>query len=101
LEHGGWARAGAITRKFGTEEGDGYYWENSPPTSPLGRLRLTCLVFVGRATVEGKRVRVAAVPADLRQVLHELIGAQYTTRDSFSSPSLNAGGRRAKKQVSG
>jgi len=75
LEHGGWARAGAITRKFGTDEGDGYYWEDSPPASPLGRLRLACLVFVGRATRKGKRVRVAAVPADLRQVLREAIDA--------------------------
>jgi tetratricopeptide (TPR) repeat protein len=73
LQRGGWARVGAITRRFGTDAGDGYFWAENPPASPLGRLRLACLVFVGRARVEGRRARVAVVPVDLRAALTELI----------------------------
>lgn len=73
LQRGGWARVGAITRRFGTDADDGYFWADKPPTTPLGRLRLACLVFVGRARVEGRRARVAAVPVDLRTALAALV----------------------------
>ncbi len=73
LQRGGWTRVGAIARRFGTDAGDGYFWAEKPPASPLGRLRLACLVFVGRATVEERRARVAAVPVDLRTALTELV----------------------------
>jgi ATP/maltotriose-dependent transcriptional regulator MalT len=69
LQRGGWARAGMVTRRFGPEEGDGYFWAEKLPTSPLGRLRVACLAFVGRATLEGRRSRVVAVPVDLRTAL--------------------------------
>jgi len=69
VEQGGYAKAGQVTRKFGSEEGDGYYWSEQPPVSPLGRLRMTCLAFVGRVPVDGRRVKVVAVPADLRAAL--------------------------------
>lgn len=73
LQRGGWARVGAITRRFGTDAGDGYFWAEKPPASPLGRLRLACLVFVGRARVEGRSPRAAVVPVDLRAALTELV----------------------------
>lgn len=62
---GGHARAGEVTRKFGSEQGDGYYWSEQSPVSPLGLLRMTCLAFVGRAPTDGRRVKVVVVPADL------------------------------------
>jgi len=75
LQRGGWARVGTITRRFGSDEDDGYFWGDDPPASSLGRLRLASLVFVGRAAVEAKRARVAVVPVDLRAALTELFDA--------------------------
>ena len=42
LQSGGWARVAAVTRRFGREDGDGYFWAEKPPASPLGRLRAAC-----------------------------------------------------------
>jgi len=73
LQNGGWTAVAAVTRRFGREDGDGYFWTEKPPASPLGRLRAACLVFVGRALVHGRRSRAAVVPAELRTALKGLL----------------------------
>jgi len=60
---------GAITRRFGTDAGEGYFLAEKPPASPLGRMHSACLVFVGQAMVERRHARVTVVPVDLRTVL--------------------------------
>ena len=69
LAHGGTAKLQVLSRRFGSMEGDGFWWDEQSPTSAIGRLRLLGLVFVGRATVDGRRHKLAVVPVELRDLL--------------------------------
>lgn len=69
LEQGGWSKLQVLSRRYGIQDGDGFWWDEQPPTSPVGRLRALGLVCVGRARVDGKLHKVAVVPVDLRGVL--------------------------------
>lgn len=69
LQAGGWCKLQALTKRFGSLDPDGFFWDEQPPTSPAGRLRVLGLVFVGRAVVDSRRYKVAVVPAELRAVL--------------------------------
>ncbi len=69
LEEGGWSKIAALTRRFGKDDGDGFFWLTKPPQSPLGRLRLRGLCFLGRADREGRSYKVAVVPVELRSPL--------------------------------
>ncbi len=73
LEEGGWAKKGRVTRRFGTDEDDGFFWHLVPPESTLGLLRLAGLVYVGRTTLDGRRWKIAGIPVDLREVLQEAV----------------------------
>lgn len=75
LNGGGWAKVSALTRRFGSVEGDGFWWEETPPRSTLGRLRLKALLFVGRALIDGRRYKVAVIPLELREGLAKLLGS--------------------------
>jgi len=69
LGNGGWVKHGQLARAFGEEKGDGWWWLDKPPTSTIGRLRLSALLFVGRAPVGTRRYKVAVVPKELREDL--------------------------------
>jgi tetratricopeptide (TPR) repeat protein len=68
-----WAKYGELTRRFGTEEDDGWFWDEEPPTSVVGRLRLRGLLFVGTAGIQGRNYKVAVIPIELRPLLHEIM----------------------------
>lgn len=74
LGRGGWSRIGPVSRKFGTMDGDGYYWDESAPLSPLGSLWCQALVMVGKARIKGRNYKVAVIPVDLRERLSRLLG---------------------------
>ncbi|AEG15290.1 Tetratricopeptide TPR_2 repeat-containing protein [Desulfofundulus kuznetsovii DSM 6115] len=74
LQRGGWSRLNAVTRKFGSLEGDGFFWHEREPESFLGFLWSLGLVMVGKATLEGRRVKIATIPLELRQPLKEILG---------------------------
>lgn len=74
LDKGGWSRINGVSRKFGTMEGDGYFWNETAPVSPLGRLWSQALVFVGTARIGGRNCRVAVIPVELRERLSGLLG---------------------------
>ncbi len=73
LNQGGWARLNNVTNKFGTMDEDGYYWLEYDPLSSLGTLWSWGLVMVGRAMINNRNTRVAAIPTDLREILRNLL----------------------------
>lgn len=75
LQRGGWSRMNAVTRKFGSLQGDGYFWQEREPVSTLGTLWSRALVFVGRARVGGNQCKIVVVPLELRQILMDILEA--------------------------
>jgi hypothetical protein len=76
IEGGGWMKLNALIKDFGDMEGDGWFWDEIPPTSSLGELRQRALLFVGRAVLgkTGKKAyKVAVVPRDLRAALLQIL----------------------------
>ncbi|GFN23653.1 tetratricopeptide repeat protein [Thermanaeromonas sp. C210] len=73
LRKGGWSRLNAVTRKFGSMEGDGFFWEEKDPNSCLGFLWSRALVMVGRAVIDGRRTKIATIPVELRRPLQEIL----------------------------
>lgn len=72
LEHGGLVDADALTDEFGSDTSDGWFWLAHPPESPLGRLRLSGLAFVGAARVAGAPCRAVGVPVELVAMLRTI-----------------------------
>ncbi len=73
IEAGGWVRYNQLSKKFGGEEEDSYWWETEPPKSAIGVLRLHALLFVGKAGIGGRMYKVAVVPKDVREELEEIL----------------------------
>lgn len=69
MEQGGHVSFKALTRRFGSEEGDGWFWVERNPASTIGRLRLHGLLAVGRAPIGTRSQQIALVPKDLREPL--------------------------------
>jgi len=74
LQREGWSRINTLTRKFGSMDDDGFFWEYEPPGSTLGQLWLRCLIFIGRVQINGRNTKIAAVPVELRPALSRLLG---------------------------
>lgn len=77
LDEGGWVEKGRVTRRFGTDEDDGFFWSEEPPVSTLGLTRMAGLVFVGRTMLSGERRTIAAIPSDLRDPLHRALAGGW------------------------
>jgi len=73
IKAGGWVRYNQLSKKFGGEEDDSYFWESEPPASTIGILRLHGLLFVGKAGISGRMYKVAVVPKDIREQLEEML----------------------------
>ena len=71
LESGGICETAAITERFGSDEEDGWFWVEDPPTSTLGQVRLRGLVFVGLSDSQ----RVALIPMELRELIRDALGS--------------------------
>lgn len=72
IEAGGWVRYNQLSRKYGSEENDSYWWESDPPKSAIGMLRLHGLLFVGKAGLKGRLYKVAVVPKEIREQLRKM-----------------------------
>lgn len=87
IDHGGWMRLADLTRDFGAMDGDGWFWDEDPPTSCLGELRRRALLFVGRTSLTkegrpGKRLfKVAVVPKDIRDLLKSILSESAICRE--------------------
>lgn len=73
IKAGGWVRYNQLSKKFGGEEDDSYFWESEPPASTIGILRLHALLFVGKAGIGGRMYKVGVVPKDIREGLEEML----------------------------
>jgi hypothetical protein len=79
LASGGCVALIALTQEFGEMDGDGWLWDDRPPTSVLGELRSRALLHVGRLQVEQDgglpdlQLSIAVVPHDLRPPLCALL----------------------------
>lgn len=74
LERGGQASIVQVARRFGSDRGDGWFWNEEPPASVLGRVRLHGMAFVG-ADGPGSRKRTVLVPGELREGLEKALAA--------------------------
>lgn len=73
LGQGGFVTIQKLSAKFGKDEDRTWWWnDGETPTTPLGLLRVRGLVFVGRAGIGGRNMRIAAVPVELREGLRRL-----------------------------
>jgi len=73
MDKGGWIRYGYLSKIFGSEDEDSWWWEDKPPTSILGQLRLYGLLFVGRTPLKNRLCKVAVVPIELRESLGNVL----------------------------
>ncbi|MBN2497047.1 MAG: hypothetical protein JXR96_20815 [Deltaproteobacteria bacterium] len=76
MERGGEEKASVVTRQFGPDEGDGWFWDERPPASVLGRLRQHGLAYVGVRRKGGRRYRTVTVPDELRGPLGDLVSSR-------------------------
>ena len=73
LEKGGWAPLEEVTERFGSMEGDGFYWLYYLPESSLGTLWCHGLAAVGKVRVGKGRKKIVVVPLELRGPLSRLL----------------------------
>jgi len=73
LDSDGYVRYGKISKKFGTEDEDDYWWTSNPPQSVIGRLRNKGLIFVGKAPIKSRNYKVIVIPQDLRSNIREAL----------------------------
>lgn len=77
LERGGKAPANAVARRFGSDDGDGWFWDEEPPASVLGGVRIHGLAFVG-ADRDARAARTVLVPRELREGLEHVLAGTGT-----------------------
>lgn len=65
LQEGGIVRYGTLAKKYDDEID--FWWNEQPPKSTLGLLRLHSLLYVGKMPMNGRLVKVALIPKDLRE----------------------------------
>ncbi|WP_075859504.1 tetratricopeptide repeat protein [Carboxydothermus pertinax] len=54
-------KAYKILEPLGSPYDDSFYWAKEEPTSTVGKLWAKALVFIGRATVSGRKEKVAVI----------------------------------------
>jgi hypothetical protein len=74
LDNGGHVKYSQISRSWGDESNDGYYWTENPPASVIGKLRLKGLVGVGKAPINSRNYKVILIPVDLRANVEKMVG---------------------------
>ncbi len=75
LQCGGQVKYGELSRRFGDEAADGWWWDKKPPQSTPGQLRLRGLLFVGRTPIGGRLYKVAIIPEEVRSLITDVLSA--------------------------
>ena len=50
-----------------------FWWNEDPPNSTIGILRLKALLAVGKMPLAGRMYRVALIPSDIRDDLQKML----------------------------
>ena len=50
-----------------------FWWNEDPPTSTIGVLRLNALLAVGRMPIGERMYKIALIPADIKDELQSLL----------------------------
>ena len=58
-----------LMEKFGSDEEDGFLWNEMPPVSIVGQLRSFGIITVGMVKKNNKKYKVALIPYELRPIL--------------------------------
>ncbi len=74
MQQGGFVKYHLLSKKFGDEQLDGYWWTEDPPQSVIGRLRLFGIVAVGKAQLDSRQYKIAIIPQDLRETVQNALG---------------------------
>jgi len=69
-----------VLTAYGNDRADGWFWNEAPPGSVLGRLRLHGLAFVGVLAGSGWGDRTVAVPRELVEPLRAALEAEPSSR---------------------
>ena len=69
LAEGGWVKLHRLTRRFGDQTGDGFYWEDGRPPPPSGGCGRSASCTWAGPQVDGRNHKVAVVPVELRPLL--------------------------------
>jgi hypothetical protein len=69
VDNGFVAKYGTLSRRFTTEAG--FWWNDQPPKSEIGLLRLHGLVVVGKMPMQGRLFRMILIPVELRHIVME------------------------------
>ena len=86
LSQGGWVKYNQLSRKFGGEAGEGWWWNANPPQSVIGQLRLRGLLFVGQTITENRRQKIALIPDELRKPLLKALSARTLLQQAKPPP---------------
>lgn len=71
LEKGGWVKYSQLKSRFDDEITRG--WDEDPPKSTIGIIRLHALLIVGKMGISGRMYKIAVVPLELREVIAKYI----------------------------
>ena len=71
---GGWALKEDVVKRFGGDEADSVGPGGPFVHTTLGHARLTCMVFVGTARVDGAKRRIVGIPLELRAECARIAG---------------------------
>lgn len=69
VERGGWVKYSQLSSRFDDEMV--YSWDEHPPTSAIGILRLHALLLVGKMGIGGRMYKIAVVPSVLRNEIKQ------------------------------
>ncbi len=81
MSEDGVSRLSQFKKKFGPVDEDGWFWEDEPPASILGQLRVSGLAFVGRVPNGGRGLPAAVIPRDLRARLAPWVSSLASSAD--------------------
>lgn len=71
LSEGGWVKYGVISKKFTDDMS--FFWDEEKVKSDIGLLRLHGLLAVGKTPISGRMYKIAFVPKEIRNDLHEIL----------------------------